>query len=287
MIVFRIAGWSDHFETEKSKGYVTPVKALSPNRMDGGGFLAIMSEPDGLAIYGAFKLMVNVVSKQPKPRNGWLTKDGTATGIPYTAKTLALIFRRPQAEVQRALEVLSSTDIKWLEAHDPVKTLSGSQQSPDGVPCLLSLALPSLALVSLATDSSEVRSTDSKPSVAPPVATEPRNQNRPEQQVSVVLTFPCVGGKTGATEWHLSEDQLAEYAQAFPDLPVRLECQRALTWVNSSPRNRKTATGYAKFLFSWLSRTQDRGGQTSGNRSQNAGGGGRSPELLRPEDVPV
>ncbi len=74
---------------------------------------------------------------------------------------------------------------------------------------------------------------------------------------AAVLSFPCDGKQKS---WGLTESLVGEWREAFPSLDVLGECRKALAWVNASPDRRKTARGMKRFLFGWLSRTQDRGG---------------------------
>jgi hypothetical protein len=73
----------------------------------------------------------------------------------------------------------------------------------------------------------------------------------------IILTFPVVG--KGAKEWHLLEAKLVDFREAFPSLDVIAECRKALCWINANPDRKKTARGMGKFLYSWLSRSQDSG----------------------------
>lgn len=70
------------------------------------------------------------------------------------------------------------------------------------------------------------------------------------------LTFPTVGPVQG---WTLSEAQVAEWAELFPNLDVRGETRKALAWVHANPGRRKTAKGMPKMLVGWLSRATDSG----------------------------
>lgn len=81
-----------------------------------------------------------------------------------------------------------------------------------------------------------------------------------------LLTFPTVG-KT--KDWHLDQAKLTELGAAFPLVDVLAECRKALAWMQASPARRKTARGMGRFLFGWLSRCVDRGGNPS------AGGSGQ------------
>ena len=75
-----------------------------------------MAEPDGAAIYGIWHCIVGACSQQKK-RNGWLTADGDLAGSPWGVEDMALKFRRPQIEVERALQVLVSEKVGWIIVH--------------------------------------------------------------------------------------------------------------------------------------------------------------------------
>ncbi len=81
------------------------------------GFCRIMAEPDGAAIYGIWHCIVGACSQQKK-RNGWLTEDGDCKGSAWGVDDLSLKFRRPVAEIQRALEFLTSPKVGWLVIHE-------------------------------------------------------------------------------------------------------------------------------------------------------------------------
>ena len=71
-----------------------------------------------------------------------------------------------------------------------------------------------------------------------------------------LLEFPCVGKEKS---WKLTRAKLQQLQEAFPDLDALAECRKAKGWVEANPQRRKTARGMMRFLFGWLSRTQDRG----------------------------
>lgn len=72
------------------------------------------------------------------------------------------------------------------------------------------------------------------------------------QSASSVLTFP-VDGKPGI--WHLTQEQVDEWSQVYPNLDVLAECRKALAWVNANER--KTARGMGRFLLRWIDRAQN------------------------------
>lgn len=112
---YRIKDWDRHFENAKSRTIDNCSYVGVPNKQHGLGFTRIMAEPDGAAIFGVWMLIVEAVSRQPKPRAGWLTADGSGEGEPWTINDLALQWRRPEKEISRALNFLSSSQIGWIE----------------------------------------------------------------------------------------------------------------------------------------------------------------------------
>ncbi|MDP9630060.1 UNVERIFIED_ORG: uncharacterized protein YdaU (DUF1376 family) [Ensifer adhaerens] len=58
----------------------------------------------------------------------------------------------------------------------------------------------------------------------------------------------------------VSEADVAEWSEAFPAVQVRQQLAAMRSWLNANPKNRKTSKGMKRFVVSWLSRDQDRGG---------------------------
>ena len=137
MITYRIHAWQRDHENNRSRELDQPRYSLVPNKQDGMGLTAILAEPDGSAIYGIWCLIVGALSKQHKPRDGWLTDDGTESGTPMRFDRMALRWRRTPKEVKRAVEFLASDQVGWLEvtgepqqpATEPATDRSGADRS--------------------------------------------------------------------------------------------------------------------------------------------------------------
>lgn len=112
---YRIIGWNDYFETASSRKLRRPYWLSIPTKQSGKGFTRIMVQADGAAIFGLWILIAEACSAQLPPRLGWLTDDGTAGGHPWTAEDLAERWRRQPAEVERALHVLCSPGVGWIQ----------------------------------------------------------------------------------------------------------------------------------------------------------------------------
>lgn len=70
------------------------------------------------------------------------------------------------------------------------------------------------------------------------------------------LTFPTVGA---SPSWDLHDGRVESWLQAYPNIDVRLECRKALVWIEAKPERRKTPGGMPKFLVGWLNRAVDVG----------------------------
>lgn len=131
MKAYQIKDWQKHFENDRSRDRDKCGFVCVPNKQHGMGFSYIMFEKDGAAIYGIWQLIVGACSQQRKPRNGWLTSDGTASGDVWTVDDLAMKFRRPAIEIARAIEVLSSVKVGWLVQLPTDSPLTPRQVTPD------------------------------------------------------------------------------------------------------------------------------------------------------------
>lgn len=114
---YQIVDWAKNFENDRSRSRKNCSFVCVPNKQHGMGFSRIMAEPDGAAIYGIWHCIVGACSQQPH-RDGWLTFNGEQTGSAWGVDDMALKFRRPHAEVERALSFLSSDKVGWIKAHD-------------------------------------------------------------------------------------------------------------------------------------------------------------------------
>lgn len=123
MKLYRIKDWNKHFENDRSRTRNKCSFVCVPNKQHGMGFSYLMAEIDGATIYGVFHLIVGACSQQSPPRHGLLTADGELTGSPWGPDDMAVKFRRPAKEISRALEVLSSERVGWIEvlesSHSP------------------------------------------------------------------------------------------------------------------------------------------------------------------------
>ncbi len=129
MKIYQIKDWNEHFENDRSRSRKVCSFVCVPNKQHGMGFIYIMSQTDGAAIYGIWCCIIGAASQQ-KSRNGWLTENGEPTGRPWTAEDLAMKFRRPSKEIERALQVIVSDMVGWISAIDNLALTAHSPPTP-------------------------------------------------------------------------------------------------------------------------------------------------------------
>ncbi len=98
--------------------------------------------------------------------------------------------------------------------------------------------------------------------------TPKRGRPGPAAASPVLVEFPTKG-KTRT--WAFREIHRTQLLQAFPDLDVLGEIQRAATWCQCNPTKQKTESGMPRFLFAWLERTQNSGNGKAGRGHEPAG----------------
>jgi hypothetical protein len=132
--LYQIVDYDEHFENNKSRLRERCAFVCVPNKHGGSGLSNVLGEPDGSAIYGIWMLILQLCSRQRKPREGYLTQDGKKNGRRLGARELANLLRRPIEEIHRCLEVCCSPQVGFMGVVDgqvpgTQRTLSGQATS--------------------------------------------------------------------------------------------------------------------------------------------------------------
>ncbi len=87
-----------------------------------------------------------------------------------------------------------------------------------------------------------------------------RSDVRPEPQAApaspTVIELPATQGHSVS----VTEADVSEWAGAFPAVDVHQKLKAIRQWLIANPQKRKTPRGMKRFVVSWLSREQDKGG---------------------------
>ena len=62
--------------------------------------------------------------------------------------------------------------------------------------------------------------------------------------------------------WEPEDTDMIAWAKAYPAVDVFQELRAMESWLDANPKKRKTKGGVKRFVNSWLSRSQDRGGSS-------------------------
>jgi hypothetical protein len=130
-VTYQVLDWDKHFENNKSRERDRCGFVCVPNKQDGMGLTRILAQQDGASIYGVWCLIIGALSRQCRPRGGWLTHDGHPGGTPWAPEDMALRWRRPLKEIERALQVLCSEGVGWMVS---TECPSGAREVPGKCP---------------------------------------------------------------------------------------------------------------------------------------------------------
>lgn len=75
------------------------------------------------------------------------------------------------------------------------------------------------------------------------------------------------------SEYWIYEDQITKWSELFPAVDVMQELRKMKSWLDSNPSRRKTNRGILRFVNSWLSKEQDKGGSRRDTRGKTQSAG--------------
>jgi hypothetical protein len=80
-----------------------------------------------------------------------------------------------------------------------------------------------------------------------------------------VIKLPLNDG----TEYGVTEEQRQEWVELYPAVDILQELRNMRGWLLANREKRKTRRGIERFITGWLSREQDRGRSSGGERSRD------------------
>lgn len=110
---------------------------------------------------------------------------------------------------------------------------------------------------------------------------EYKSEYSAEQQAASappVIRLPLNDG----TEYEVSVEQCHEWAGLYPAVDVIQQLRSMRGWLGANPKKKKTRSGIKRFITSWLSREQDKGGFVPASQ---AGRGNVFMEIAREEGI--
>ena len=123
-MIYSVTDWGELYENHETRKRKSLFWVLVPNSHDSLGFVEIMERPDGLEVFGAWNLILQVASKCPV--RGLLAN---AKGRPYTAREIAKKTRANADQIENALKVL--VEIGWIHAEEAAGHAATSARHAD------------------------------------------------------------------------------------------------------------------------------------------------------------
>lgn len=228
--LYNIRDWDGNFENNRTRKMKHMMWVPVPNKHDGDGYTELVDREDGAEMLGAWLAILQVASKCAE--RGTLVRDN---GTPHTPKTIARQTRLKEGVICKALGLLCSPDIGWLQVVD-VATVA--PKCANGAPS----AHP--------TDEEEKGIEEKGIEGNTYVADAPENK--------LCRSFVL---KIGAN-YNLDEWVVERWKETYScDVEFELKC--AADWLINNPTKRKTTTGMNRFLGSWLQRASKSFGNSS------------------------
>jgi len=76
-----------------------------------------------------------------------------------------------------------------------------------------------------------------------------------------------------STEWNPDDADIINWVKLYPAVEVYQELNAMEGWLDANPTKRKTVRGMKRFVNSWLSRAQDKGGSSNIGAQHGSSGG--------------
>jgi uncharacterized protein YdaU (DUF1376 family) len=76
-----------------------------------------------------------------------------------------------------------------------------------------------------------------------------------------VISIPTNRYGTKGEEYPVTQQQVDDWSSSYPAVDVMQQLRTMRSWSTNNPTKRKTVKGMPKFIDSWLSREQDKGGK--------------------------
>lgn len=108
LIFYAVKDWDDHFENGESRRYKSLTWVPVKNKHDGKSYRRVSKLPNGVQVFCAWSLIIQVASKMPT-RGMLRDEDG-----PITTADLADMTGFPESIFEMALKALSEPSIGWL-----------------------------------------------------------------------------------------------------------------------------------------------------------------------------
>ncbi len=105
----------------------------------------------------------------------------------------------------------------------------------------------------------------------------------PEPEISAPDRSGILLPLVDKSEYDVPLSKIEQWQRAYPAVDIRQELLRMFSWLNANPKRKKTRRGIDRFITTWLSKEQDRGGTYRSNPHSSWNGGNGANEAARYE----
>ena len=84
---------------------------------------------------------------------------------------------------------------------------------------------------------------------------KPKNKKVAKVEVEAIGYLECTNG-----QYPVTQKDIDSWSIAYPAVDIGSELNKIQAWLHSNPTKRKTVNGCSRFINSWLSKTQNKGG---------------------------
>lgn len=113
-VPYQIKDWQENFENERTSKFGCRLHLEIPTTYRSQECKYLLKHKDGGWHFAAWILLLEWHARTTPPREGWITHNGKAGGIPLTPVDLQEELRIPARYIKTALEILSSPPINWI-----------------------------------------------------------------------------------------------------------------------------------------------------------------------------
>lgn len=200
--------------------------------------------------------------------------------IPYDDTSLAKLTNTPVEIVHRAVEVL--TEVGLLRRLDSgelfltqMQEFAGSETDKaaimrrsraraklsegNNVTTPLPECYPTVTQSKSKRIEKDIRDREVPEGTSCPEPSRKAHRQQSEEPFADVEAIPLNDG----SEWRPTVSQYEEYCRLYPNVDISQAFRNMRGWCNDNPTRRKTPAGIRRFVGSWLSKEQNRGGRPS------------------------
>lgn len=131
--LYRVKGWNECFESAKSRTYGLKTQAYMPNKC-GLGYRRLLVMPSGEAMFGAWCALIQMLSRKPAPRQGYLTDTTRSDGIRLVSVDIALLTHYREETITAMIAACVSPEVDWLEDVTAPRIPQGYHTDTTGIP---------------------------------------------------------------------------------------------------------------------------------------------------------